>query len=81
MSDKRVTLRMVNEALAEMGYEERLVKAKDYFYFAEGEAASWPETMVCACRLNNLTLYGWLDEHRRLRQQARQHYGVAGYEE
>jgi hypothetical protein len=81
MSEKRLTLRRVNEALYAMGYAEQLVRGDRYFYFAEGEAACWPESAVCVMRLNDLKLDEWLEEHRRLRQQARQHHGVAGYED
>ncbi len=76
-----LTLKQVNKALAAAGYKERLVKGRGYYYFAEGEAASWPETMVLVYKLNCQTLEEWLRHHLRLRQQARQHYGVAGYEE
>jgi len=81
MSEKRLTLRRVNEALYAMGCAEQLVRGDRYFYFAEGEAACWPESAVCVMRLNDLKLDEWLEEHRRLRQQARQHHGVAGYED
>lgn len=77
---KRLLIRRVNEALEANGYSERLVRGDRYFYFAEGEAACWPESAVCVMRLNDLTLEEWLEEHRTLRQQARHHHEVAGYE-
>lgn len=80
MGDKRLTLKTVNRALAALGYDERLQKAKDYFYFAEGESSNWPETMVLVCRLNDLTLTDWLHEHALLRGAARRHHEAAGYE-
>lgn len=77
---KRLLIRRVNEALEAAGYSERLVRGDRYFYFAEGEAACWPESAVCVVRLNDLTLEEWLDEHQKLRRQARWHHDGAVYE-
>lgn len=63
----RVTLRRVNEALAAQGAAERLERGKDYFYFIEGDAPSWPSTMVAVPRLGSLSVEGWINEWRTLR--------------
>lgn len=65
----RLTLKAVNKALAEAGAAETLVQAKDYFYFADGEAERWPETMVVVCRLNDLTLTEWIARWKALKAQ------------
>lgn len=63
----RVTLNKVNEALAAQGAAERLERAKDYFYFVEGDAPSWPSTMVVVSRLGSLSIEDWINEWRTLR--------------
>lgn len=66
MNKPRLTLAKVNQALEQMGIEERLVKGQRYFYFWEGNAATWTSTMVCVERLNELTLNQWLNEYKNL---------------
>jgi len=39
----RVTLKTVNDALAQQGSEVRLAKGSSYFYFDSGEATEWLE--------------------------------------
>lgn len=63
----RVTLRRVNEALAAQGAAERLERGNGYFYFIEGDAPSWPSTMVVVSRLGSLSIEDWINEWRTLR--------------
>ena len=58
----RVTLRAINAELARQGHHERLVRGPGYFYFTEGEADFWFETMVVRPALGN-SLQFWIDEH------------------
>jgi hypothetical protein len=67
----RLTLKAVNAALAGAGHAERLVKGRDYWYFAEGDTPRWPVTMVCVYHLNALSLDEWLEEHADLKAGAR----------
>lgn len=67
----RVTSATVNKALAAAGHAERLYKGHSdsgqvYWYFGEGDAADWYETMVCVPRVSDLTVAQWLEEHARL---------------
>lgn len=64
---KKATIRAVNQRLAAAGHAERLVKGKGYFYFADGDAYSWPATAVYVFRVSDLTVGGWIDEHARLK--------------
>lgn len=62
----RLTVKMVNKAIADRGHSEELVKGNGYWYFAEGNAHLWPATSVYVYSLNDLTLEGWLEEHAQL---------------
>ena len=62
----RVTLKAVNEALAKRGRGARLMKANGYFYFDEGEAASWLDKTVATPTVGSRTLEQWLEEFDRL---------------
>lgn len=59
-------LRTVNNALSIRGVKERLVKGRGYFYFAEGDAASWHQAGVYVATLNQLSLGQWLDQWKEL---------------
>jgi hypothetical protein len=37
----RLTLKAINDELANRGYSARLIKSTGYFYFQSGETASW----------------------------------------
>lgn len=65
-----LTLNKVNKALAAIGAKELLVKGQGYFYFVEGETATWKSTMVCVSSLQQLTLEQWLDEHKALKDSS-----------
>ena len=56
----------VNRELRARGKAEQLVKGRGYFYFADGEAATWPSSSVLAYRLDQLTIRQFLDEYDRL---------------
>lgn len=62
----RVTLKAVNEALANIGRNARLIKADGYFYFDSGDAAEWLDKTVSAPTLGSRTLEEWLQEFDRL---------------
>lgn len=62
----RLTITAINKALESRGHAERLFPGTGYFYFAEGIASSWPSTMVCVSRLNDLSLEQWIAEHESL---------------
>jgi hypothetical protein len=65
-----VTVAFVNKALKAKGIEERLVKGKDYMYFAEGNAHTWPVTMVCVMKASSLSIDEWLEEHATLSKRS-----------
>jgi hypothetical protein len=64
----RVTLKTVNDRLAELGYDARLEKGDGYFYFSGGEAMDWLDQTVKVPILSSLTLDQWVDEFRRLKK-------------
>ena len=70
-NNMRLTLRIINQRIAEHGYE--LIKGKGYFYFTPlndnfkclslGEDNYQPQSeSVYVYRLNHLTLESWVDE-------------------
>ena len=63
----KIKLLTVNAALAALGAEEFLVKGKDYFYFAGGDAHKWQRTMVYVSKLNQLSLEEWLEEYASMK--------------
>jgi hypothetical protein len=67
----RVTLKTVNDALAKRGKKARLMKANGYFYFDEGEAASWLDKTVPTATVGSRTLEQWLEEFDRLEKANR----------
>jgi hypothetical protein len=64
----RLTLKVVNNALRDLGEGIQLSKADGYFYFASGEAAKWIDTTVRVPTLSSLTLEQWIDEFKRLKK-------------
>lgn len=63
----RITIAQVNQAIEKLGGKEILVNGRFCYYFAEGEASTWPETTVPVFRLNHWTLEEWVEEYKRLR--------------
>ena len=63
---KRVTRKMVNDALRERGRDESLREGDGYFYFGGGEAVNWLSSTVAVKRLSDLTLEEWLREFDKL---------------
>lgn len=58
---------MVNKALAAAGYNERLVKGKDYWYFVDGDSHRWYSRSVGGVyRLNQLTVEQWIRARNEL---------------
>ena len=64
----RVTLKSVNDRLAELGIDARLEKGDGYFYFSGGEATDWLDRTVRMPILSSLTLDEWIDEFTRLKK-------------
>ena len=58
MSDrmKRVTRKMVNDALLARGRDESLRDGGGYFYFGGGEAVNWLVSSVMVKKISDLTL-------------------------
>ena len=50
------------------GYNARLEKASDYFYFKGGEATDWIDRTVPVPNVSALTLEQWMEEFRRLKK-------------
>jgi len=60
-------LKTINDELARLGRKERLAKAKNYFYFTEGEAEDWLDKTVGVRTINMKTLKEWIAEFHRLK--------------
>lgn len=67
-SGGRLTLKTINDELANRGHTARLAKASGYFYFQFGEAADWLDRTVNVRTVNSLTLKEWLAEFERLKK-------------
>ena len=59
---KKFTLAKINQEIAARGGSELLVKGNGYYYFCEGNASQWQDTMVIVNRLNELTIEEWVAE-------------------
>ncbi len=64
----RVTLKSINDRLAELGHKASLEKGDGYFFFSGGEAADWLDWTVKVPILSTLTLDQWADEFKRLKK-------------
>lgn len=71
----RVTLKAINDALAVLGENSRLVKGDGYFYFDVGEAANWLDKTVSTPTLSGRTLEEWIEEFQRLKRLNQQLLG------
>jgi hypothetical protein len=68
---KRLTLRIVNQKLKELGYNEILCRGNGYFFFAEGDSSIWPMSGVYGVNnINDLSLEQWIEEHKNLKNSA-----------
>jgi len=64
---KRVT--DVNRMLREKGYPEyKLARGRGYFYFYGGDTSSWHNTGVYVFSLSDLTLQGWFQAFKDLKE-------------
>jgi hypothetical protein len=63
-----VTIKDINQELANRGHRARRVKAPGYFYFFGGEAADWLDRTVRVPTLSSLTLPQWVGEFQRLKK-------------
>jgi len=77
MPTVRLDLKIVNAELARLGIRERLAKAKNYFYFVEGDAENWLDRSVGVRTINTMTLKEWVAEYRRLKALNDQIMGTA----
>jgi hypothetical protein len=64
----RVTLKSVNDRLAELGHKARLQKGDGYYDLSGGEASDWLDRTVKVPTLASLTLDQWMDEFNRLKK-------------
>ena len=64
----QLTLKSINDELAKRGYTARLSKSTGYFYFQNGEAASWLDRTVNVPTLNSLTRPEWIAEFELLKK-------------
>jgi hypothetical protein len=64
----RLTLKSINEELAQKGHTARLAKGDRHFYFQFGEAEDWLDRTVRVPTVSSLTLQQWLDEYQRLKK-------------
>lgn len=62
--------RSVNAAIRDLGGTEKLVRGKGYWYFCEGDSASWPDASVYTMHLGDLTLTQWIEEYKALKADA-----------
>jgi hypothetical protein len=62
----RITLKSVNDRLADLGHSAQLEKGDGYFYLLGGEASDWLDRTVKVATLATLTLDQWVDEFKRL---------------
>jgi hypothetical protein len=74
----RVTLKPINDALAGLGENARLIKGEGYFYFDLGEAANWLDKTVSTPTLSSRTLEEWIEEFRRLKKLNQQLFVESG---
>ena len=63
---KRVTRKMINDALRARGRDESLREGGGYFYFGGGEAVNWLSSSVMVRKISDLTLEEWLKEFDKL---------------
>ena len=58
----RTTLKSVNEALAGLGAQTRLMKGDGYFYFDSGEAENWLDKTISTPTLSSRTVDEWVQD-------------------
>jgi hypothetical protein len=63
-----ITLKAVDDELANRGSTTRLVKARGYFYFVGGEADEWLDKTVSVPNVSSLGLPEWIAEFERLKK-------------
>lgn len=64
----RLTLKVVNNELARLGYTARLAKGGGYFYFQFGEAVHWLDRTVTVPTISSHSLEEWIAEYQRLKK-------------
>lgn len=63
----KATAKAINAAIKALGHDEIIWRGEGYYYFCEGDAHMWPETMVYCCYLNQMTLEQWIEAYKGLR--------------
>jgi hypothetical protein len=63
----RVTLKSINDRLAELGHDAHVEKGDGYLCFSGGEAGDWLDRTVKVRNLAIPTLDQWVDEFKRLK--------------
>ena len=63
----RVTLKTVNEKLADLGTKAEVLRGAGYFLFRGGEAEEWIDRTVRVPTISSLTLAQWVNEYKRLK--------------
>jgi hypothetical protein len=63
----RITLKSVNDRLADLGHSAQMEKGDGYFYFSGADATDWLDRTVKVPILNSRTLDQRVDEFQRLK--------------
>lgn len=61
-----LTLKQVNKALKDKGYEAELIKGKNYFYFTGNSINCAVSASVMVNSINQLSLNEWVKEYEGL---------------
>ena len=69
--DAGPNIRGINTYLRSKGVKEELVRGAGYFYFAGGDASSWPSTGVYVFNLDAFTPEEWYREWKELHDAAK----------
>jgi hypothetical protein len=64
----RVTMKQINDALEAAGFDERLHRGDEgYFYFYGGTAEHWDSSSVYVYRTSEFTVEQWVEECRQFK--------------
>ena len=69
----KMTAATVNKELKRLGFKEKLTQGRGYCYFRDGEASGWYSSSVPVCYVSDFPLKRWIEEHRLLRTDYRNH--------
>lgn len=74
----RVTVKAVNQELANCGHSVHLVKASGYFYFEGIEAENWLDKTISVQTISSLSIPEWIAEFERLKKLNAEIMGKGG---